>query len=124
MYNSISGSPTVSYVANSKLYFNPASGTLNATAYNSLSDITFKTDIQIVQHAVEVINSINGVSFKWKETGKPTYGVIAQDIEKILPNIVNTNSDGIKSVDYQALTAFLIESIKELNTRINVLENK
>ena len=124
MYSVNNGIPSSQYVSSTKLYYNPATGTLNAVSFNSLSDVNFKFDIEAVTNAVEVINNINGVSFKWKETGKSTYGVIAQDIEKVLPNIVNTNQDGIKSVDYQALTAYLIEAIKELNVRIKVLESK
>jgi hypothetical protein len=65
-----------------------------------------------------------------KETGKKDIGVIAQEVEEILPEIVQTRSNGYKAVDYQKLTTLLIESIKEqqfiindLKTRLETLEN-
>jgi hypothetical protein len=72
---------------------------------------------------LDVVNQIDGVSFIWKSTGKKSYGVIAQEIEKILPELVETN-DGVKSVNYLGLIAFLINSVKELDQRVKDLETK
>jgi hypothetical protein len=60
------------------------------------------------------------VKFNWKRSGLDSYGVIAQDIEKVLPELVS-DVDGIKNVNYDGIIAFLIEAIKELNKK---LENK
>ena len=61
---------------------------------------------------------INGVSYVWKDSKEKDLGVIAQEIELIYPELVSTNSNGDKTVDYTGLVAPLIESIKELNEKI------
>jgi hypothetical protein len=118
------GTPTTVYVSNTKLYFNPSTGTLNATIFNSLSDENQKTDIKIINNAQNIINQINGVEFTWKDNGKPSSGVIAQELEKILPNLVDTNENLVKSVNYNGIIAYLIQTVKELDSRIKILENK
>jgi len=67
---------------------------------------------------------INPVSFTWKDNGSLSYGVIAQEIEKVLPTIVATNEDsGLKSVSYDQLIPFLVQAIKELKIEIEHLKN-
>lgn len=119
---STSGTPTTVYVSSTKLYFNPSAGTLNATIFNSLSDAALKTNIAHVDSATSTLKQIEGVSFNWKDSGKKSYGVIAQEIEKILPDIVDTSDQGVKSVNYAAMTAFFIEAIKELSEEIEQLK--
>jgi hypothetical protein len=116
------GSWTSAYVATTKLYFNPSTGTLNSTVFNSLSDSSKKTNIVTVLNATDTIKKLSGVEFNWKDTGLKSAGVIAQDIEDVLPWLVDTNEDGIKSVNYAGLSAYLIESIKQLNARLEILE--
>lgn len=118
-----SGSPTASYVSSSGLYFNPATGTLNSTIFNSLSDASVKTDVQTVTNAVEIVNKLNGVSFKWTQTGNKSYGIIAQELEQVIPELIS-EFDGLKSVNYSGITAFLINAIKELDARVKELESK
>lgn len=119
-----SGSFSIARVSNTKLYFNPSTGVLNATSFNSLSDAAQKTNAVKIENATATLNKIDGVEFDWVETGNHSAGVIAQQLEKILPFLVNTNEDGVKSVNYSGLIAYLIESNKELSNRISVLENK
>ena len=123
MSNNITGSWSNAVIATSKFYFVPSTGTLSATIFTSLSDQTAKTNIQIITNATETIKQIDGVSFNWKDNNKKSYGVIAQNIEKILPDLVEENS-GIKSVNYLGIIGFLIEAVKELDARLNVLESK
>ena len=59
-----------------------------------------------------------------KQTGKKDIGVIAQEVEEILPEIVDTRSDGYKAVDYPKLTALLIQSVKEQQIIINDLKSR
>lgn len=120
--NSASGTWSNGVIANTKLYFVPATGTLSATIFNSLSDLEYKTDVEPINNAVDILKQLDGVSFKWKETGHKSYGVIAQEVEKILPEIVDINND-VKSVNYQALIGFLIEAVKELSDKVEKLEN-
>lgn len=122
MSNNSSGQWTNVVVSTSKLYFVPSTGTLNATNYNTLSDKQFKKDIKTIQDPLEILKMIDGVEFNWKDNGNKSYGVIAQNIENVLPEIVEKNYNGIKTVNYQALIAFLIESVKRLNLELQNLK--
>ena len=109
--------------SSTKLYYNPSTGTLNATNFNSLSDETVKENIQKIQDATNLLDMINPVSFTWKDTGSLSYGVIAQEIEKVLPTIVAINQDnGLKSVSYDQLIPILVQAIKELKIEIEHLK--
>ena len=106
-------------VTSTKLYFNPSTGTLNTTDYNSLSDISLKENIETLTDALDTVDSINPVYFTWKDTGKEAFGFIAQEIEEVLPNLVYNNSDsGIKSVSYVQLIPVLVQAIKELRQEL------
>jgi len=99
-------------------------GTVNALAFIYNSDKTLKTKIETIDNATEKLLQINGVNFTWKESGRDSIGVIAQDVEKVFPELVHTNEEGIKAVEYGNLVAPLIETIRELDERIKVLEYK
>ncbi|MDP1845196.1 MAG: tail fiber domain-containing protein [Candidatus Moranbacteria bacterium] len=106
---------------NTGYYVDPASTTvLNvvyANQYNCMSDINLKKDIKPINDALNKVLSIKGVSFTWKDEEMGTgnqVGVIAQDVEKVLPEVVTTNEQGLKAVDYSKLTPLIIESIKDL----------
>lgn len=101
------------------------------TAFSTLttSDERLKDDITQIESATDKIKQIKGVEFTWKKNGKKSGGVIAQDVEKILPNAVKEvdtlNGDGKhKTVDYNAIIGLLVETNKELLERIEKLENK
>lgn len=109
--------------SSTQLYFNPSTGTLSSVIFNSLSDATRKTDIKSIIDATNIICQIEGVEFNWLENGHKSSGVIAQQLENILPHLISESND-VKSVNYSGLIAYLIQSIKELNKRIDALENK
>ena len=117
------GSNQTPKVTTSKLYFDAATGTLNATEYNSLSDVTYKEDIQKIDNASDILDKIKTYQFKWKETGTKSYGVIAQELEELLPELIN-NSNGNKYVNYTPLIAILLEGYKKLSAKIDILEQK
>ena len=91
------------------------------------SDIRYKTNIKDINNALLLINQLSGKYFKWKFdefpnkefTDKEQIGFIAQDVEKIIPLIVNTDNDGYKSIIYDKLVALLVEGIKEQQEMIN-----
>ena len=124
MANTTSGTQSNTFISTSKLFFNPSTGTLNATNFNSLSDEASKSNVTPIVNATDVIRALDGVEFDWVETGQKSSGVIAQRIETILPHLVTTNEFGVKSVNYQGITAYLIEAFKEIDTRIQNLEKK
>ena len=111
---------TQTFVSNTKLYYNPGTGTLNATNFNSLSDQEFKKNIIHIDNSIEVLQQIDGVEFQWVDSDKKSYGVIAQELEKILPELVEGTTK--KSVNYSGLIAFLINAVKTLDNRVTELE--
>lgn len=121
--NGYSGSIATANTSNTKLYFNANTGTLHSTIFNSLSDETVKNNITRISNSLSKINEIDGVEFTWKDNGKPSAGVIAQQLEQILPILVNTGDGGLKSVNYSGIIGYLIEAIKELNKEIIILKN-
>ena len=112
------------YTSSTGLYYNPSTGTLTSTDFNSLSDETLKENVVTITNGLDVVNQLNPVSFNWKENGKQGYGVIAQEIEQILPALVATNDDGIKSVSYTQIIAFLIDAVQQLSAEVEILKNK
>ena len=109
-------------VSSTKLFFNPSTGQLNSTDFNSLSDKNKKDNIESLVDAINVINKIVPVSFTWKDNGNKAYGVIAQDVEEILPDIVSTNKEGVKSVSYTQIIPFLIQVIQEQHKEIQKIK--
>ncbi|MBQ4820678.1 tail fiber domain-containing protein [Aquimarina sp. MMG016] len=97
-----------------------------ANAWNTFSDRRWKKDFKVIQNALEKIQAINGYYYKWKDKPDTStqVGVIAQEIEVVLPEVVATDDNGYKSVDYSKLTALLIEGMKEQETRIQALETQ
>jgi len=119
--NITTGTITASGISTSKLTYNPSTGEATAINFNSTSDINLKENIHTVENALETINSLRGVSFDWKETGKTSYGVIAQELEEILPELVKQGE--VKSVNYNGIIGVLIEAVKELKKEIEDLKN-
>lgn len=99
-------------------------GSVTATAFLHLSDRRLKSDIVPVHDPLAVVTRLQGVHFNWKENGKPSFGVIAQDVEQVIPEAVTTGTDGIKAVDYDQLIAPLIEAVKAQDARIRALETE
>ena len=95
-------------------------GTITATDFNSTSDINLKENIKTVENSLNILTQLRGVSFDWKETGRSSYGVIAQELEEILPDLVK-NSE-VKSVNYNGLIGVLIEAVKELSEEVKELK--
>lgn len=92
----------------------------------SPSDQRHKQNIHSLKNALTKLQGLRGVSFKWKDNTQnadPQIGLIAQEVEKVLPELVSTDSDGYKSIAYGKLTAVLVEAIKEQQLQIERLEN-
>ena len=96
------------------------------TAFYS-SDERLKDNIKPIPDALEKVISISGNTFDWNSSSSHTgrdVGVIAQEIEKVLPEIVTTRDNGYKAVQYEKIVPLLIEAIKELKNEIDELKNK
>jgi hypothetical protein len=102
----------------------------DVVAYNS-SDIRLKDNIQVIQGSLDKIDGINGYEFDWnekspgwaKERGHDV-GVIAQEVQKVLPEVVQERTNGYLGVDYKRIIPLLIESIKELKQEVEDLKKK
>jgi len=88
----------------------------NITAY---SDIALKTDVKTIENALDKVNAIRGVTYTMH--GKEGSGVIAQELEKVMPMLVNSDSS-FKSVAYGNITGLLIQAVKELTAKIEKME--
>ena len=91
------------------------------------SDKRLKNNIIKIDDSNSVINSLNGYKYEWNEKSNQTgegVGVIAQEVQELIPSAVKENKDGYLSVDYIKLIPYLIEEVKGLNNRIKILEGK
>ena len=99
------------------------------------SDRRLKTNILNIPNALEKVSMLNGVTYEWLEFEEnklkqihanegTDVGVIAQEVEAIFPELVEARENGYKAVKYDRLVAVLIEAVKELNEKVNVLEDK
>ena len=109
-------------VSSTKLTFTPSTGLLTSTDYNSSSDMTLKQDFTPIQNPLDIISQLTGFGFTWKDSKQKSYGLSAQEVEKVIPDIVKDRPDGTKGINYMNLTAFLIEAIKDLKQEIQELK--
>ncbi len=102
------------------------SGSIRATGtITANSDITLKKNLAKIENALEKVEQINGYTYEFKaDDSKRHAGVIAQEIEGVLPEIVNKGNDGLLGVEYGNISALLIEAIKEQQKKIQELEVK
>ena len=95
----------------------------------AFSDARLKTDIHTINDALGTVGKLRGVNYKWLKDGKQSTGLIAQEVEAVIPEVVTTNEeltvDGVKdvkSVDYGKLVGVLIEAVKDLKAEIDELK--
>jgi len=101
-----------------------SSGTIYSSGnVNALSDQNLKTNVYTITGALGIVNNLRGVSYDRIDTKDHTIGVIAQEIEKYLPEVVKSIGD-FKTVSYGNIVGVLIEAIKELSTKVETLENQ
>ncbi|MCD6149792.1 tail fiber domain-containing protein [bacterium] len=100
-------------------------GTVKANAFIYSSDERLKKDVENIPGALERILNLRGVLFKWKENDEQSLGLIAQEAEKVFPELVVTSQiDGMKAVKYGNLVAPLIEAVKEQQEQIDLLKKE
>ena len=97
---------------------------MSATDFNTLSDIAYKQNINPIFNALNIVLELRGVSYEMKDSKRPALGVIAQEIEHILPEVVSENKNGSKTVSYNHIIAVLIEAIKEQQKIIDDINQK
>jgi len=102
----------------------------DVVAYNS-SDVRLKDNIEVIKGSLDKIDGIRGVEFDWNDKSPGwaqerghDIGVIAQEVQKIIPEIVVERKNGYLGVDYKRIIPLLIESIKELKQEVEDLKKK
>jgi hypothetical protein len=98
-------------------------------AYGAPSDERYKENIKPIESALDKVEKLQGVTFDWKESDsildiKEDIGFIAQDVQKVVPELVRENEDGKLSLRYQGITPILLEAIKELKAEIEELKKQ
>jgi hypothetical protein len=121
--------PNLSGVGNRAVY-SDSTGTLTNTA----SDARLKKDVETIVDPITKLMSLRGVSYKWIDAsrGEATeIGMIAQEVQQVVPEVIGTNADGMLSIDYPKLVAVLTEvckaqqaTIENIITRLAMLESR
>ena len=94
----------------------------------STSDVRLKDNIKSIDKALDKVNKIQGIEFDWKELERihgnkgHDVGVIAQEVEKVIPEVVTTRDNGYKAVKYEKIVPLLIEAIKDLSKQVDGLK--
>ena len=110
------------------------SGTLqvegDVVAYSTVisSDEKLKNNVETIDGALDKVKQLKGVTFEYKSNDRKSGGIIAQDVEKVMPTLIQQQktldgSDTFKTVDYNGLIGLLIEAVKELSNRLDKCEN-
>jgi hypothetical protein len=108
--------------------------------FSKFSDISLKENFEPIDSPLEKVMQLNGLYYNYKNTvlsedaepntviseepPKRCMGFIAQEIEEVVPEVVNTKENGLKGIAYQDITALLVEAIKELEVQVSTLENE
>ena len=99
-------------------------GTVAALHFDSLSDLKLKSNVKQIENPIETVKKIDGVTFNWKEDNQASMGVIAQNVEKVIPELISKDEDDVKSVNYSGLIGLLIETVKEQQKQIDELKSR
>lgn len=91
----------------------------NVTAY---SDAKLKTEIHTINDALGIVGKLRGVNYKWLSNGQSDIGVIAQEVEEVIPEVVKETEDGTKTVDYSRIVSVLINAVNELKQEVDELK--
>ena len=105
---------------------NVASAIVAGGDITAFSDARLKENISTIENALDKVDNLRGVNYNMKDSDDAKIGVIAQEVEEILPQVVHTSDDEMqtKSVDYGKLCAVLIEAVKELKKEVDELKGK
>jgi hypothetical protein len=122
----IADNATTTYV-NPAFKFNPSTGTLSATIFNSTSDATLKENIREIPDALDKLETISGYLFNFIGQSEDSAGVLAQELQQVLPECVN-EIDGTLQVNYAGALALLLQGFKKyrehIHNRLGYIESK
>jgi len=99
-------------------------GTLTAGTIIETSSIKYKENVKLIKSPLEIVSKLDGVRYVWKDTKKDDIGFIAEDVNLVLPELVQINDGEIEGMNYSKITAVLVEAIKEQQKQITELMNE
>ena len=105
-----------------KFYRESGTGAAAVSANDFVADSDERLKDNITTAPVGLIDSLKGREWEWKESGEKGSGVVAQELEEVLPHLVHTDDEGMKSVSYNGLVAYLIEEVKALRAEVEELK--
>jgi hypothetical protein len=119
-----SGTVSTVYVSSTKFTVNPSTGVLSTVSITESSSIALKENVAPIENALDSIMRLVGVTYDRRDgSKKEEAGLIAEEVNKILPNLVTKDQDGRPdAIHYTKLTAYLIEAVKSLKQEINSLK--
>jgi hypothetical protein len=98
-------------------------GYVIADKFKGRSDERLKSDISNISNGLQIVKQLTGKCYKFRNDKHISHGLIAQDVQHVLPSITSTDDDGFLNINYIELIPFLIESVKELDNKLNLLIN-
>ena len=119
-YQMLWGSGTSVY-GTAGIYCNPYADSIYASAYYYTSDERKKKNIRSIESPIALINLLDGKYFDWINTNKSDAGLIAQDVQKAIPEAVSIGGDGFLSVNSAAVIGLLVNAIKDQQKQIDAL---
>ncbi len=124
--NIVIKSGTSTMLTGSGVNANFAGAIVAAQDITAFSDARLKENVSTIENALDKVDNLRGVNYNMKDSDDAKIGVIAQEVEEILPQVVRTSDDEMqtKSVDYGKLCAVLIEAVKELKKEVDELKGK
>ena len=119
-----SGTLTGANVSSTKFTFQPSTGTLSSTIFSESSSITLKENFRPIEDSLDKILQLTGLIYDRKDGSQINeVGLIAEDVNKIIPNVVGKNTNGIPvTIAYQRITAYLIEAVKMLKQQVDEIK--
>jgi hypothetical protein len=88
-------------------------GNVTGHSWYSSSSLTLKDNVRTYENALDTVNRLRGVSFDWKDSGEPSVGLIAEEVAKVVPEVVAYNDGAATGVNYASLVGVLVEAVKE-----------
>lgn len=117
-----SGNMATTKVSSTKLTFNPNSGSLSATNFDSLSDVRFKSDLVKIEGALSKVKQLTGYTYMIAGVEQRQAGLLSQDMLKVQPELVGGDADKL-TIMYGNSVALLVEAIKEIDDKLEEIRN-
>ena len=118
----LSSSAVISTSGNITTTGNISANDITAAQVTTTSDIRLKSDIRNLENSLDKVCQLRGVQYRLNGSENISIGMIAQEVESIIPEVVTEDKDGFKGLQYQNIVSLLVESIKDLKKEIEILK--